>query len=125
MVQIARKAMHDAAGFSERLRSQYGERILVGVAHVADERPVGCATERQKPPENLGLLGAGRVVIEVVESGFAHAHHAWAARQLVEQRPPVILDLDCVVGMDSDRREDVRLARGQAGGSFGGCQIRT
>ena len=95
----------------------------MGIAHVADKRPPRRPAERQESPEDLGLLVARRMVVEVVESRLAHRYHAGALRQLVQRGPPVVLDLGCVVGVDADGSEYVGFAISQVCGPLRGGQV--
>ena len=81
--------------------------VLVGLAHVDDERLADLAREPDRPAQRLALPARGREVVVVVEPGLADRDDARVLGELGAALPILLGSLAGVVGMDGDGRRNL------------------
>ena len=109
-----REAVHDHA-HPVGARPQRGDRVLLRRARVDDQRLAGGAGEVDLGVEGALLIGARRVVAEVVQAGLADRAAARMLRELLEVGERRGVEALGVVGMAPDGREHLveRVGRGE------------
>ena len=115
--------MDHPASVGHRSFAQNRGSVVVGVAHVADDRPLGRRRKAEKAHEDVPLHLSRGMVVEVIEPGLADGYHAGLLGQRFEGRPEVRRDLGCVVRVNADGGKYIRLFGGQLGSPLGGRQV--
>ena len=94
---------------------------LPGVDH---QRTVELMGQTDLRPESIGLVGPGRVFVVMVESRLTDRGHPRIPGER-DQFRPLLPQVNCIVGVQPDRRHHVFAAGGQGHGRLRGGEIGT
>src|SRR5438105_5547931 len=96
-------ARREAMDHSTRrcLGLEKSDRVVVGISCVDDHRQIELLRYRQLPAEYFALNIAWRIVVVVIEAGFADRQHARMPDELFHQAVMPFFDFRSIVWMDT------------------------